>query len=71
MNAQMKFTAAKLAYILNNLEQFTKKQVINETEHIIDELAYNGDFELSTAQEQAFRTLAMAIQKIKCADSLR
>lgn len=67
MTPYMKYTTAKLVYILNNLDQFTKKEVIYETINAVDLLTYS-DEGLSTDQEQAFRLLAMAIQDIKCAD---
>ena len=67
MTAYMKYTTAKLVYILDNLDQFTKAEVIFETNNAVDHLVHNGE-ELRPEMLGGFQTLAMAIQKIKCAD---
>ena len=63
----MKYTTAKLVYILDNLDQFTKAEVIFETNNAVDHLTYDSE-EIRPEMLGGFQTLAMAIQKLKCAD---
>jgi len=67
MTAYTKYTAAKLVYILENLDHFTTKQVMCETYDIVDDLEFHGE-EIPVEMLGGFKTLTMAIQKIKCAD---
>ena len=67
MTAYMKYTTAKLVYILDNLDQFTKSEVIFETNNAVDLLEHNGE-KIPVEMLGGFQTLAMAIQKLKCAD---